>query len=127
MKVTFSVSSRLTLELEATTQKELFAQLASWSEIFGTETCGSCESDNVKYQVRTVEENDYHEMVCNSCRAKLAFGVAKKGGGLFPKRKDKDGNWLKDNGWVKYEGATKAATKKPKNTKQTVDTEDQVF
>jgi hypothetical protein len=26
----------------------------------------------------------------------------KKGGRLFPKRKDKEGNWLPDGGWVKW-------------------------
>ena len=30
--------------------------------------------------------------------AKLSFGSHKKGGGLFPKRKDGD-NWLPDRGW----------------------------
>jgi hypothetical protein len=30
----------------------------------------------------------------------------KKGGGLFPKRKDKDGNWLPDRGWVKWNSKT---------------------
>ena len=33
------------------------------------------------------------------CGAKLAFGSMKKGGGLFPKRKDGD-TWLPDNGWL---------------------------
>ena len=36
------------------------------------------------------------------CGAKLAFGVMKKGGRLFPKRKDKENNWLPNGGWVKW-------------------------
>ena len=40
------------------------------------------------------------------CGARLAFGVMKKGGGLFPKRKDADGNWFPDRGWVKYNAKT---------------------
>ena len=31
----------------------------------------------------------------------------KKGGRLFPKRKDKEGNWLPDGGWVKWNPDTK--------------------
>ena len=41
------------------------------------------------------------------CGAKLAFGANKKGGGLFPKRKDADGNWLPDGGWQKWNPKTK--------------------
>jgi hypothetical protein len=28
---------------------------------------------------------------------------------MFPKRKDKDGNWLPDGGWVKWNPNTKKA------------------
>ena len=34
-------------------------------------------------------------------KSKLAFGSMKKGGGLFPKRKDGD-TWLPDGGWMKW-------------------------
>jgi hypothetical protein len=43
------------------------------------------------------------------CGARLSFGVHKKGGGLFPKRKDNEGNWLSDNGWVKWNPKTEKA------------------
>ena len=36
------------------------------------------------------------------CGAVLGFGQHKKGGTLFPKRKDADGNWLENRGWYKY-------------------------
>ena len=41
--------------------------------------------------MRTVDDNEYYELRCMDCGAKLAFGSMKKGGGLFPKRKDADG------------------------------------
>jgi hypothetical protein len=33
--------------------------------------------------------------------------VHKKGGGLFPKRKDKDDKWLPDAGWMKWDADKK--------------------
>jgi len=83
MKATFS-SGKLTASFESDTQKDLFSQLASFQEVFGQTTCGKCGSDNVRL-----------------------FGVNKKGGGLFPKRKDGEGNWLPDGGWVKWNSQTK--------------------
>jgi hypothetical protein len=38
----------------------------------------------------------------------LALGTKREGGQLFPKKKDKDGNWLDNNGWVKFKRADAA-------------------
>jgi len=46
-------------------------------------------------------------MRCVECSAKLGLGVHKKGGGLFPKRKDADGKYLPDNGWQRWNHKTK--------------------
>ena len=46
-------------------------------------------------------------MRCMDCGARLAFGSHKKGGGMFPKRKDADGNYLPDRGWQKWNPKTK--------------------
>ena len=95
MKVQYQ-SGKISVEFECDTQKELFAQLSSFQEVFGETKCGKCGSENLKFVVREVDGNEYHEIRCLDCGAKLQFGVNKKGGGLFPKRKDADGNWLPD-------------------------------
>ena len=101
MKVVYT-KGPISAEIEADTQVEVFQQLANFQEIFAETICGKCGSEGVRFQVRNVDDNLYHEAKCTSCNAKLAFGVMKKGGRLFPRRKDKEGNWFPDGGWVKW-------------------------
>tara|TARA_R110000824_G_C14770455_1_gene630856 strand:- start:47 stop:382 length:336 start_codon:yes stop_codon:yes gene_type:complete len=108
MKVKFTTpNGRVTAELEGDTQVEIFSQLSAFQEVFGETTCGKCGSDHTKFQIRNVEDNLYYELKCSDCGGKLAFGVMKKGGRLFPKRKNKDNEWLPDSGWVKWNSETK--------------------
>lgn len=102
MKVKYKVGEKLEFELEGSGQKEIFKELALIQEIFGEEKCGLCGSGNIKFVVRNVEGNDYYELRCGDCGAILAFGQHKKGGTLFPKRKDDDGNYLSNRGWHKW-------------------------
>jgi hypothetical protein len=102
MKVIYNVNSKLAFELEGSGQKEIFKELALIQEIFGEEYCGLCNKDNLRFVVRNVEGNDYYELRCNDCGALLAFGQHKKGGTLFPKRKDDENNYLPHKGWHKY-------------------------
>ena len=102
MKVKYKVGDRLEFELEASGQKELFKELSSIQEIFGEESCGLCKSTNLKFVVRNVDGNDYFELRCDDCGAILAFGQHKKGGTLFPRRKDDENKWLPNRGWHKY-------------------------
>lgn len=102
MKVKYKVNDKLEFELEGSGQKEVFKELAMIQEIFGEEKCGLCGSSNIKFVVRNVEGNDYYELRCADCGAVLAFGQHKKGGTLFPKRKDDDGNYLPSKGWHKW-------------------------
>lgn len=93
----------LTFTLDASDEKQLFKDLAHINEIFGHTKCGKCGSEDLSFVVRSDDDgNDYYELKCNKCGAKFKFGQAKKGGTLFPKRKDADGNWLNDGGWLKY-------------------------
>lgn len=107
MKFTYPVG-KLTVEFEASTHKEAFKHLSSLREVFGHEKCGNCGSTDVNFVVRDVADGKktyaFHEMHCNKCRARLAFGQHSEGDTLFPKRKDDQGNWLDKNGWVKWEG-----------------------
>lgn len=108
MKVTYKANDKLTFELEASGQKEIFKELALIQEIFSEEKCGLCGSQNLRFIVRNVEGNDYYELRCNDCGALLAFGQHKKGGTLFPKRKDDNNNWLPNNGWHKWQKSDKS-------------------
>lgn len=108
MKLKYKVSDKLEFELEGAGQKEVFKELATIQEIFGEEKCGLCGSTNFKFVVRNVDGNDYYELRCgeSKCKAILAFGQHKKGGTLFPKRKDDDNNYLPNNGWHKWKKET---------------------
>jgi hypothetical protein len=102
MKVKYKANDKLEFELEASGQKEIFKELALIQEIFSEDKCGLCGSHNLRFIVRNVDGNDYYELRCNDCGAVLAFGQHKKGGTLFPKRKDDDGNYLPNKGWHKW-------------------------
>lgn len=98
------------ITVTAEKQTDLFEEMARHQEVFGVDTCGYCNEHRLKYVVREDDEqNKYYELRCqnSSCRAKLAFGQNKKGDTLFPRRKDKDNNWLPHGGWVKWNPETK--------------------
>ncbi len=105
MKATYvTESGRLTFDCEAETAKELFAQLGSIQEIFEAELkCGACGSIEIRYSYRVVDEYQYYELTCRGCQAQFKFGQKKKGGDLFPKRKDEDGHSLPNGGWMKWQ------------------------
>lgn len=103
MKVSYTTADkRLTVEVEGKDNKDVFSQLSLFQEIYEARVCGACDSANVRFSVREVKGNTYYELRCSDCGSTLAFGQKKADGSLFPKRKDKDGNWLPNNGWVKW-------------------------
>jgi hypothetical protein len=106
MKVTKTIGN-ITLDIERETQKEVFKDLAAFEEVFGENSCGKCSSENLRCVVRENDGNEYYEMRCLDCGARLSFGVHKKGGGIFPRRKDSDGNYLPDKGWQKWNPKSK--------------------
>jgi ribosomal protein L40E len=107
MKLTYTTKNgRLKVELEGDSQKDLFEAISKFQEVFDETSCGKCGSENLRFVVRNVEDNLYYELRCLDCGARLSFGVHKKGGGLFPKRKDNDGKWLPDGGWLKWNPKT---------------------
>ena len=119
MKVELRANDRLTIAAEGDSHTELFEELAGLQEVFGEEKCGKCHGSNFRFQVRKDEdENKYYELRClgydekakKYCNAKLAYGCHKKGGGLFPKRKEEvDGKsvYKGSNGWVRWNPDTK--------------------
>lgn len=103
MQIQYKVNDSVTLIEEADTQVEAFKVLSGIHEVFGVQECGVCQA-SVYPRVRVVEDNAYHEMVCSNykCKATLAYGQTKKGGFLFPKRRDKDGKWIPNNGFTRW-------------------------
>lgn len=102
MKVLYTPNEKLSFELEGSGQKEIFKELALIEEIFAENKCGVCNKTNIRHMVRNVDDNNYYELRCSDCGAMLAFGQHKKGGTLFPKRKDDEGNYLPNKGWYKW-------------------------
>lgn len=103
---------RVSVIVNSESQKGLFKELAAADEVFGEKNCGMCKSENIHFKVRTVEENDYYELTCDDCFAKLSYGQNKKGNTIFPKRKLADngkpdqehGRYNKTAGWTKFRG-----------------------
>ena len=107
MKLSYTTrNGRVTVEIEGDSQRDLFSGISKAQEVFEEDTCGKCGNEHVRFVVRTVDDNQYHELRCSNCGAKLSFGANKKGGGLFPRRKGSDGDWLPDSGWVKWNPKT---------------------
>lgn len=110
MKVRYkALGGKLEFEVEGSTEKELFKSIAKLEEVFHGEPCGCCGKNNVRLQVRTVEDNDFFELKCEEkgCGASLSFGQHKKGGSLFPKRVDENKKKLPNNGWKRWDGKSK--------------------
>ncbi len=105
MKVQYKTrDGRCLFEVQAETPKELFKGIAQIQDIFEADTaCGCCASTNLRYSVRTVDDNDYYDLQCSDCTASLSFGQHKKGGSLFPRRKEQGGAILPNRGWKKWD------------------------
>lgn len=93
------------VEVEGKDTKDCFGQIAQAVEVFGHTACGACGAPGAVPVVRERDGHNFFEMRCKGCGACLAFGQKKDGGALFPKRKDKQGNWLDGSGWVKFQRA----------------------
>ena len=93
-----------TIEFDAEGVKDAVKVMSEYMEVFGNQECGKCKSKSVFPEHRTdAEGHDYYSMKCLSCGAQLSFGQYKKGGGLFTKKKDKDNNWIPNNGWLTWQ------------------------
>ncbi len=105
MKATYrTANGRISFEVSGEAVKDVFREIARVQEVFDAHhACGMCKSVDIAFRVRTVEDDEYFEVICKSCYARFEFGQNKKGGGLFPKRKDKSGEHIPNNGWSKYQ------------------------
>lgn len=95
-------NGHLTLKVTGETQKDLFRELARAQDVFEAEqACGICQGTEISFRVRGVEDNEYFELQC-ACGARFQFGQHRKGGSLFPKRRNESGP-LPNGGWSKWE------------------------
>ena len=76
MKVNYNLG-KLNVAFESETVRELWKQLATFQEVFGETTCGKCGSENLRFVVRENDGNEYYELRCVDCGARLAFGANK--------------------------------------------------
>jgi hypothetical protein len=98
MKIKYTTKNqRLNVEINSDSVKEAFKELALFQEVFDEKYCQLCKNDDLQFVVRTVEGNDYYELKCKNCFAKLTFGQHKSGNTLFPKRKEGTNGWFKWN------------------------------
>lgn len=102
-------TGRLRFEFSAETIKDAWKKLAIISDVFETDRrCGSCESDAIGFRYRKTQDGyDYFCLVCNSCGHQLDFGQTREGGRLFPKRRNKEGDTIGDNGWYDWRARAK--------------------
>ena len=100
-----SRNGRLLFKIEGSGPKELFKGIAAVQEVFEIDdACGCCKSTDVVFRVRTIDNNDFYEIVCRACHAQLSYGQRKTGGGLWVKRLDEEKRALPDRGWSVYRG-----------------------
>jgi len=122
MKARLKATNDLWFEVDGETEDELFKQISRVQEVFQHQACGACKSSHIRFVCRIdSSDNDWIEIVCQDCRAKLIFGRTKKGGLIFPKIKwdqlspkqqeqrineksyaDKNRGYLPDGGWFIY-------------------------
>lgn len=110
-----SADGRMTFTVDGETPKDLFREIAEFQSVFElADTCGCCQSRAVRFNYRVVDDNAYYSLRCLDCTAEFKFGQHKKGGGLFPKLKDDDGNLLENRGWSIWRGAGTTAPPPPR-------------
>lgn len=113
MKLKRTLQNGMEVEVEGKSQTDIWDQLAEFDEVFGDTTCVAkikgevVKSDKVRFVKRTVDDNDYYELMCVDQGSPLfgykkAFGQHKKGGTLFPKRDIPEGCIPGLNGWHKW-------------------------
>jgi Zn finger protein HypA/HybF involved in hydrogenase expression len=79
--------------------------LAEATEAFGEKSCRLCGSNDLRWCHRQSRDGDeFREIRCNQCGGQLDLTKTKKdrGGKIYPRRKDKEGNWIGDYGWYKW-------------------------
>lgn len=109
-----TLDKKLTFKISAESTSEMVKKLAEIQEIFDDTTCyrNGKKSTLTRWRVRQEGKYKYHELYCyggdvECMGAKKAFGQHEEDAtSLFPKSKDKDGNYLPNGGFVKFNKET---------------------
>ncbi len=121
IKANIKISPNLSFLVDGEEEAELFKGISRVTELFSSTKCGKCKSDKIKYVCRKdSNDNNWLELACQEvgCRAKLSYGVTKKGGYIYPKVRfsqlsytvqaertecqayaDQHNGWLPSGGW----------------------------
>jgi hypothetical protein len=111
MKLTYSnPTSRITIEAEVPDAKNAFETVAEVQELFDEQTCGACQSTDIRCDVRTAQGFRFFQLKCRACSARLDFGQHQEGGTLFAKRRNEDGSAKPHNGWYVYQPEVSRST-----------------
>lgn len=91
------------LTIDGGDARELFKVAEQFSALSEHE-CGCCGSPDIRPSHRVAQGYDFYLFRCSACGARLELGTTKDGKVLFPRRKDKGGDWLPNKGWGKWQG-----------------------
>jgi len=85
--VRLKINENMWIEEEADKEVDAFKAASRLTEVFQHKQCGRCNNTDVKFVCRKdKDDNDWLEIVCKKCNAKLVFGQTKgKGGEIYPK------------------------------------------
>lgn len=105
MKAKYAISNQLVFEVEEKNSKEVFRSIAEIQDAFEADkSCGLCDGP-IQFRVRTVDKNEFFELVCRVCGGTLALGQTKDGERIYPKRKGDP----KKRGWEAAYNEARAA------------------
>src|SRR5262249_54125699 len=93
-----TANGRMQFTIEASNTPQAFEEIAEIQEVFEEKYCGRCLSEHIRFDVREFNGDKYFKYVCLQCRGQLDIGK-RKDGGLFIKRKDKEGRTCPMGGW----------------------------
>lgn len=98
MKAIYKATDKLTFEVDASSDIEMFEKLAMIDKIFGIDTCSPTKSKNLKFVVNEAQGNKFYEIHDkDNPKYRMKFGVRKvatASGKLFPKKQDNGFYWF---------------------------------
>lgn len=104
MKFRYQTKTKIWVEFDAATCKEAVTHLSDIQNVFEEHKCGACGGTDLRFRHSVNKGFNFYELHClnSNCRARLNFGQRQEDQELFPRRKDKDGAFLPNNGWVMH-------------------------
>ncbi len=108
-----TADGRLEFAVDVADDKQAFAAIGKIQEVFEDtpETINGIKvsPEDIKYRARVNGKYTFFEKFYKGDNKDLRGyykAYSQSDDGLYPKRKDADGNWLPDNGWSKWEAGS---------------------